>query len=263
MGSLLEGRTALVTGGGQGVGQGIARALAQAGAAVVIAQRRGEEAEREAAWLRDHYGVRALGVAVDVTSADEVRQMVDLAADQFGRLDILVNNAGGSFAKRLENHSDEEMAGAFELNYWSVFRAMRAAFPIMKAQGYGRVINLGSLNGVNAHMFTTAYNASKEAVRALTRTAAVEWGPHGITCNIICPSASSPQAQDYFAANPAMAETILQQVPVGRFGNATQDVGPVAVFLASEGGGYTTGNTLFVDGGGHINGVAWRPEVED
>ncbi|WP_416465117.1 SDR family NAD(P)-dependent oxidoreductase [Sphingomonas sp. VDB2] len=263
MGQLLEGRTALVTGGGQGVGQGIVRALAQAGAAIVIAQRRGEEAEREATWLRDQYGVRALGVAVDVTSADEVRQMVEDAAEQLGRLDILVNNAGGSFPRRLEKHSDEEMAAAFDLNYWAVFRAMRAAFPIMKAQGYGRVINLGSLNGVNAHMFTAAYNASKEAVRALTRTAAVEWGPHGITCNIICPSASSPQAQDYFAANPAMAQAILQQVPVGRFGDAAQDVGPVAVFLASEGGGYTTGNTLFVDGGGHINGVAWRPEVED
>lgn len=263
MAKLLEGRTALITGGGQGVGQGITRALAGAGADIVIAQRRVEEAEREAAWLRDHHGVRALAMAVDVTKADEVDHMVESAAEQLGRLDILVNNAGGSFPKRLEKHTDEDMAGAFDLNYWAVFRAMRAAFPIMKAQGYGRVINLGSLNGVNAHMFTVAYNASKEAVRALTRTAAVEWGPHGITCNIICPSASSPQAQDYFAANPEMAKTILQQVPVGRFGDAAQDVGPVAVFLAGEGGGYTTGNTFFVDGGGHINGVAWRPEVED
>ncbi|HKT76290.1 MAG TPA: SDR family NAD(P)-dependent oxidoreductase [Sphingobium sp.] len=263
MAKLLEGRTALVTGGGQGVGQGIARTLAQAGAAIVIAQRRAEEAEREAAWLRDHHGVRALAMAVDVTKADEVNRMVESAADRLGRLDILVNNAGGSFPKRLEQHSDEEMAAAFDLNYWSTFRAMRAAFPIMKAQGYGRVINLGSLNGVNAHMFTAAYNASKEAVRALTRTAAVEWGPHGITCNIICPSASSPQAQEYFAANPDMAKAILAQVPVGRFGDAAEDVGPVALFLASEGGGYTTGNSFFVDGGGHINGVAWRPEVED
>ena len=100
-------------------------------------------------------------------------------------------------------------------------------------------------------------------MRALTRTAAVEWGPHGITCNTICPSAASPQAQDYFAANPEMMQAILQQVPVGRFGDATRDIGPVAVFLASEGSAYTTGNTFFVDGGGHINGVAWRPEVED
>ncbi|WP_255326532.1 SDR family NAD(P)-dependent oxidoreductase [Sphingobium sp. EM0848] len=264
MEKILAGRTALVTGGGQGVGQGIARALAGAGADIVVAQRRGEEAEREAEWLRANHDVKAFAQPVDVTDAAAVDRMVATAVEQLGgRLDILVNNAGGSFPKRFENHTDADMAGAFDLNYWSAFRAMRAAFPVMKAQGYGRIINLGSLNGVNAHMFTVAYNASKEAVRALTRTAAVEWGPHGITCNIICPSATSPQAKDYFAANPEMAQAILQQVPVGRFGDATRDVGPVAVFLASEGGGYTTGNSFFVDGGGHINGVAWRPEVED
>jgi NAD(P)-dependent dehydrogenase (short-subunit alcohol dehydrogenase family) len=133
----------------------------------------------------------------------------------------------------------------------------------MKSQGYGRIINLGSLNGVNAHMFTVAYNASKEAVRALTRTAAVEWGGHGITANVICPSALSPAARDYFDSNPEMAQAILGQVPVGRFGESAADIGPVAVFLASEASAYMTGNTLYVDGGGHINGVAWRPEVED
>ena len=263
MGKALEGRTALITGGGQGVGQGIARALAEAGADIVIAQRRGAEAERKAAWLRDTHGVRAFAQTVDVAQADQVNTMIETAVAQLGRLDILVNNAGGSFPKRLENHTDEDMASSFDLNYWAVFRAMRAAFPIMKSQGYGRIINLGSLNGVNAHMFTAAYNASKEAVRALTRTAAVEWGGYGITCNVICPSATSPQAQDYFAANPEMTQKILAQVPAGRFGDATQDIGPIAVFLASEGAAYTTGNTFFVDGGGHINGVPWRPEVED
>jgi NAD(P)-dependent dehydrogenase (short-subunit alcohol dehydrogenase family) len=263
MSKLLEGRVALVTGGGQGVGQGIVRALAEAGADIVIAQRNAEQGEQECAFLRATHGVEALFVGTDVTKADEVAAMIQATVDRFGRLDILVNNAGASFPKRFENHSDEEMAGSFDLNFWAVFRAMRAAFPIMKAQKYGRVINLGSLNGVNAHMFTVAYNASKEAVRALTRTAAVEWGSYGITCNVICPSATSPQAKDYFAANPEMTQQILDQVPAHRFGDAEQDIGPVALFLASEGSGYFTGNTLFVDGGGHVNGVAWRPHVED
>ncbi|TCM14685.1 NAD(P)-dependent dehydrogenase (short-subunit alcohol dehydrogenase family) [Novosphingobium sp. PhB165] len=257
----LAGRAALITGGGQGVGQGVARAMAEAGADVVIAQRRLDEAEHEAEWLRESHGVRAFALQIDVTRAEQIERMVAETLERLGRLDVLVNNAGASFPKRLENQSDADMAASFDLNYWAVFRAMRAAFPVMKAQGYGRVINLGSLNGVNAHMFTAGYNASKEAVRALTRTAAVEWGPHGITCNVICPSATSPQARDYFEANPAKADEILSQVPAGRFGHAVQDIGPVAVFLASEGGGYMTGNTLFVDGGGHINGVAWRPEV--
>jgi NAD(P)-dependent dehydrogenase (short-subunit alcohol dehydrogenase family) len=235
----------------------------RAGAKIAIAQRRGAEAEREARAIEEDFGVAAIGFAADVTVRAQVDQMITRVHEKFGRLDILVNNAGGSHAKRLENLTDEEMEYGFALNYNSVFWAMRAVFPIMKAQGFGRIINLGSLNGVNAHMFTAPYNASKEAVRALTRTAAVEWGAHGITANIICPSATSPLAEEYFAANPEMLKNILQQVPAGRIGKAEPDVGPVAVFLASEGSGYTNGNTLFVDGGGHINGVAWRPAVDD
>lgn len=262
-GQVLQGRSAIVTGGGAGVGQGISRALAAAGADVLIAQRTLATAEAEAAHLRETFGVRAVARKVDVTVREEVEAMVAAAHEAFGRIDILVNNAGGSFPKRLENHTDEDMQGSFLLNYWSAFWAMRAAYPTMKAQGYGRIINLGSLNGVNAHMFTAAYNASKEAVRALTRTAAVEWGGHGITANVICPSALSPAAREYFDANPEMAQAILGQVPVGRFGEAAADIGPMAVFLASEASSYMTGNTLFLDGGGHINGVAWRPQVED
>ena len=132
--------------------------------------------------------------------------MVAAAVDRFGGIDILVNNAGGSFPKRLENHSDEDIAAGLDLNFWSSFWAMRAAFPYMKARKGGRIINLGSLNGVNAHMFTAQYNISKEAVRALSRTAAVEWGPHGITCNVICPAVGSPAADIYYANNPEMFE---------------------------------------------------------
>lgn len=263
MGKTLDGRTAIVTGGGTGVGQGIARALAEAGADILIAQRSIDAAEAEAAHLRGTFGVRAIAREVDVTVREKVEAMVAAGLSEFGRLDILVNNAGASFPKRLENHTDEDITGSFLLNYWSAFWGMRAAFPVMKAQGYGRIINLGSLNGVNAHMFTMAYNASKEALRAMTRTAAVEWGMHGITANVICPSALSASARGYFDENPEMAEAILGQVPVGRFGEATADIGPAAVFLASEAGGYMTGNTLYLDGGGHINGVAWRPKVED
>jgi len=260
---ILEGRAALVTGGGQGVGQGVARALAEAGAKICIAQRKVAEGEAEAKYLYDTHGVEAFYHATNVTQRDQVEKMIAAVHDRFGRLDILVNNAGASFPRRLENHSDEELHGSFELNYWAVFWAMKAAFPIMKAQNFGRVINMGSLNGVNAHMFTMAYNASKEAMRAMTRTAAVEWGPYGITCNTICPAASSPQARDYFAANPEMTEAILQQIPAGRFGDAEKDIGPVAVFLASEGAGFVNGDTVFASGGSQVNGVVWRPQVEE
>jgi len=260
MGKRLAGRVALVTGGGQGVGQGVVRALAEAGASIVVAQRKVEQGESEAAHARDTHGVDALFVATDVTQRDQVEAMLARTVDRFGRLDILVNNAGGSFPKRIENHSDEEMAGAFSLNYWSAFWTMRGAFPIMKAQEYGRIINMGSLNGVNAHMFTVAYNASKEALRALSRTAAVEWGPHGITVNVICPSATSPASIDYFEANPEMKTRILEQVPLGRFGNAEKDIGPMALFLASDEAAYITGAQVVIDGG-HLAGP-WRPPLD-
>jgi len=228
---------------------------------VVIAQRGQEQGEREALHLRSQYGRDAIFTAADVTRPEQIEAMIATTMARFGRLDILVNNAGASFPKRLEDHTDEDMAAAFELNYWAVFRAMRAAFPIMRDQGYGRIINLGSLNGVNAHMFTAAYNASKEAVRALSRTAAVEWARHGVTVNVICPSAASPQAEAYFDDNPQMLNDLLKQIPAGRLGRAGTDIGPVAVFLASEASGFVNGNTLFVDGGAHINGLAWRPAV--
>lgn len=260
----LEGRYAVVTGGAQGVGQGVVRAFAKAGATgIVIAQRNAEVGEQEAAQLREMHGIDAHFIATDVTCRKQVEAMIEQAIARFGQLDILVNNAGGSFPKRLENHTDDEMAASFDLNYWSAFWAMRAAFPTMKAQNYGRILNMGSLNGVNAHMFTAAYNASKEALRALSRTAAVEWGPFGITVNVICPSATSPAGMKYFEANPEMKRRLLEQVPVGRFGNPENDIGPAAVFLASESSSFTNGNTVFVNGGTHINGLSWRPDVED
>lgn len=261
--NLLQGRTAIITGASQGVGQGVARALAAQGANILIAQRGVDSGEAESQYLRDTYGADALFLQTDVTKEDQVNRMIETCLQRFGSLDILVNNAGASRSIRLENHSNEDMRSSFELNYFSVFWAMRAAFPIMRNQGYGRIINMGSLNGVNAHMFTAAYNASKEAMRALSRTAAVEWGPHGITVNVICPAVASPLARSFFESNPELLDAINLQIPVGRMGDAERDIGPAAVFLASEASSYFTGNTMFLSGGSHVNGITWRPDVED
>ena len=263
LGARLLDRVAIVTGGGQGVGLGIARRFAREGATILLAQRNADQGEQTVAQLRSEFGVKAEYLKTDVTKRDQVDAMVAAAVAKFGAIDILVNNAGGSFPKRLENHTDEDMAQGMDLNFWSTFWAMRAAFPHMKAKKWGRVINLGSLNGVNAHMFTAQYNISKEAVRALSRTAAVEWGPHGITCNVICPAVGSPAGDIYYANNPEMFEALRLQIPRGRLGDAEADVGGVAAFLASDDAGHVNGTTQFVDGGSHVNGVTWRPDVED
>jgi NAD(P)-dependent dehydrogenase (short-subunit alcohol dehydrogenase family) len=147
--------------------------------------------------------------------------------------------------------------------FYGPFWAMQAAFPLMKAQGWGRIINLCSLNGVNAHVGTAEYNCSKEALRALTRTAAREWAPHGIVANVICPGAKTAASRAVFAEHPELERVADASNPMGRLGDPDADIAPVAVFLASDDARYLTGNTLFVDGGGHINGVSWVPDLPD
>ena len=140
---------------------------------------------------------------------------------------------------------------------------MQAVFPHMKAARWGRMITMCSLNGINAHQYTAMYNGSKEAARALTRTAAVEWGPHGITCNVLCPFAATPPWQGFERLDPDGARRILEGNPMRRIGDSEADIGPVAVFLASDESRYVTGNTIHADGGGHINGVPWKLELPE
>ena len=155
----------------------------------------------------------------------------------------------------------EQVAHGMAVGYYGPFWAMRAASPAMKQRGWGRVVNMCSLNGVNAHMGSLEYNAAKEALRTLTRTSAREWAPTGVTVNAICPAAKSQAFLRAMADYPGMEELADAANPMGRMGDPYEDIAPVAVFLAGEGSRYVTGNTLFVDGGSHINGVAWAPDL--
>ncbi|MBY8857280.1 SDR family oxidoreductase [Nocardia sp. CA2R105] len=259
----LEGRAAIVTGAGMGVGRGIAGALAREGADVLVAEIDETAGADTARWLRETWGVRARFVPTDVTRQSQVEAMVDTAVAEYGRLDILVNNAwrGQGYA-RLEKTSPENMSAGFEMAVLAAFWAMQRAYPALVAHGTGRVVNLASLNGVNAHMYSVSYNAAKEALRALTRTAAREWAPKQVCCNVICPGAQSAAYQRVAEANPQMAATMAAANPMGRIGDPLEDIGPVVAFLAGDDARYVTGNTLFVDGGAHINGVQWAPEVD-
>jgi NAD(P)-dependent dehydrogenase (short-subunit alcohol dehydrogenase family) len=252
----LAGRVALVTGAGAGIGAGIARRFADEGASVVVAEYDAQAGAGVAA------EIGGLFVATDVTVREQVENAVAATISAYGSIDILVNNAwGGGTIGRVENKTDEELGHGVAMGYYGPFWAMRAAFGPMKERGWGRVINMCSLNGVNAHIGSVEYNAAKEALRALTRTAAREWAPTGITVNAICPAAKSKAFLAVVAEHPEIGSMADAANPMGRMGDPYDDIAPVAVFLAGEGSRYLTGNTLFVDGGSHINGVAWAPDL--
>lgn len=258
-----RGRAAIVTGGGNGIGAAVVRLLAREGASVLIAERDETAGRRQADLLRDE-GLDVVHLTTDVSDRSQVDAMVAAALDRWGRIDILVNNAwgGGSFG-RVENKTDEEMSRGFAVGFQGPFWAMRSAFPAMKAAGYGRIVNMCSLNGVNAHMGTLEYNAAKEALRALTRTAAREWADTGVVVNAVCPGAKTAAAQRLEAAMPDLMRAAEASNPMGRLGDPDRDIAPVVSFLVSDDARYLTGNTLFVDGGGHINGVAWSMPLPD
>ncbi|MGH9019356.1 MAG: SDR family NAD(P)-dependent oxidoreductase [Acidimicrobiales bacterium] len=260
----LEGRVAVITGAGDGIGAGMARRLAAEGSRLLVTDIDGEAASRVASDLRADADAEVHHLATDVRRKDQVRSMVDAAIERFGAVDILVNNAwGGGGLGRLENKTDEQLAHGMSVAYFGPFWAMQAVFPAMKAQGRGNIINLCSLNGVNAHIGTTEYNCAKEALRTLTRTAAREWAPYGIVANVICPGAKSAALRSLAATHPEIAAVADRTNPMGRLGDPEADIAPVAVFLASDDARYLTGNTLFVDGGSHINGVAWVPDLPE
>jgi NAD(P)-dependent dehydrogenase (short-subunit alcohol dehydrogenase family) len=259
----LDGRVALISGAGFGIGRGIARRFAREGAAVTIAEINLPAGERTAREV-DALGGRGLFVATDVAERAQCARAVAATVARFGRVDVLVNNAwGGGTVKRLEHKTDEEMLHGVRLGFLAHFWLMQAVFPHMQAQGGGSIINLCSLNGVNAHMYTAEYNVAKEASRALARTAAREWARRGIRVNVICPAAATEAYEAFRAMAPEHAAALLAQNPMGRMGDPEEDIGAVALFLASDDARYLTGNTLFVDGGSHINGVQCDPGLAD
>jgi NAD(P)-dependent dehydrogenase (short-subunit alcohol dehydrogenase family) len=257
MSGSLDGKVALVTGAGAGIGAGVARRFADEGARVVVAEFDAAAGEAIAG------EIDGLFVATDVANRDQVENAVAAAVSEYGSIDVLVNNAwGGGSIGRVENKTDEQLAGGVAVGYYGPFWAMRAAFPHMKERGWGRIVNMCSLNGVNAHMGSLEYNAAKEALRALTRTAAREWAPTGVTVNAVCPAAKSQAFMRAIGDYPELEAMADAANPMGRMGDPYDEIAPVVVFLASEASRYLTGNTLFVDGGGHINGVPWAPDLD-
>ena len=240
----LEGKVALVTGAGQGSGQGIAEAFAGAGAAVAVVGRTLSKLEVVAKGIEAEGG-RAIAQQCDVGSADDIRDTVAAVVDQLGTIDVLVNVAhhndrGGS----LLEIDEEDVELLWQTGPLATFRFMRACHPYLK--GGGSIINFGS-----GAQFTPEgygiYAGMKDAIQAITRAAAVEWGPDGIRANIIAPFITSPSMEAALPTPERQAQS-LRRIPVGRIGTP-YDIGRVALFLAGPDASYVTGQLMVVDGG--------------
>jgi NAD(P)-dependent dehydrogenase (short-subunit alcohol dehydrogenase family) len=260
----IKDRVAVITGAADGIGRGIAQRLAEDGVKLVLTDIDAPTGEATAAEIRDQTGADIEFRQVDVCDRGQVEGMIATAVERFGTVDILINNAwGGTRQGRIEGKTDEEIQRGLDMTVFAAKWAMQAAFPVMKAKGWGRIVSMCSLNGVNAHMYSADYNVGKEALRAFTRTAAREWAGYGITANIVCPAAVSAAYKRLYKTQSAMLDALAAQNPMGRMGDPYEDIAPVIAFLVSDEARYMTGNTLYVDGGGHINGVAWAPKLAD
>lgn len=260
----LDGRVAIITGSNRGIGRGIARRFAREGARLVINGRDADRCQAAADALGEEHGAEVLVVPGDVTDEAVTDALIAGAVERFGAVDVLVNNAwGGTVVGRLEQTPVDRFGAALDLAFRPALRLMQGAFPHMQAAGWGRIVNVTSLNGVNAHAYTADYNAAKEALRSLTRTAAREWFRHGIVVNALCPFARVERHDDAWGEDAdAVAAEVGRGLPSGRMGDPEADIGGVAAFLCSEDARFLTGNTLFADGGGHISGIPWNPDPD-
>src|SRR5579859_1913279 len=210
--SALKDRVAIITGGGQGLGLGIAIALASEGANLVLTGRTETKLRKAETMLKEH-GVQVLVVPGDTRKRADADKTVALAIEHFGRIDVLVNNAQSSTpGVPLEAVTDENWCETLESGLYGTLYFMQAVLPHMKQQGSGRIVNFASRTGIEGTQGFAPYAAAKEGIRALSRVAAREWGPFGITVNVVCPAALTPAAAAYLEANPVERARYLAEI---------------------------------------------------
>lgn len=258
----LQGKTAIITGGGRAVlqdgscgsiGYGIATAYAKEGANLVITGRNVKKLEEAKEELERLYGIKVLTVQADVNAkADNeavVKDVVKQTMDAFGRIDVLINNAQASASGvTLEDHTTEQFDLAIYSGLYAAFYYMKACYPYLK-ETKGTVINFASGAGLFGNFGQCAYAAAKEGIRGLTRVAANEWGKDGINVNVICPLAWTVQLENFKNAYPDAFDANVKMPPMGHYGDVEKEIGRVCVQLASPDFKYMSGETLTLEGG--------------
>ena len=245
--SRLNEQVALVTGGGRGLGRAIALALADAGAHVAVASRTREQLEEVAELIRAK-NRRALAVEADVSDSASVAHMIDTTRKEFGRIDILVNSAGVGWAERLDQMSDETWKWIIDTNLTGTFYCCREALRVMIEQKSGSIINLASVAGIKGPPGLGAYAASKGGVIALTKVLALENTRHNIRVNAIAPGYFRTDMNAAALDDPEAGPKIVKRIPMRRVGKP-EEIGPLAVYLASDDASFVTGEVFGISGG--------------
>jgi 3-hydroxybutyrate dehydrogenase len=253
----LQNKVVHVTGAASGIGLDLAQAFAQEGAKVAISDLN-EEAAKEAALSMKNQGLEVIGIRCNVASEQEIITSINHTIDTFGRIDILVNNAGLQHVSSIEDFPTERFELLLKVMLTAPFIATKHVFPFMKKQGYGRVLNMASINGLVGFAGKAAYNSAKHGVIGLTKVAALEGAEYGITVNAICPGyVDTPLVRNQLidlaksrnvALEKVLEEVIYPLVPQKRLLN-TKEVSDYAVFLASEKAKGVTGQAIVIDGG--------------
>lgn len=243
----LQDKVAIITGGAGGIGRGMAKAMVKEGAIVAIVDLN-EEMGLEAVAELQEFSPQSFFIKADLMDHANLYKIVDEVVEKCGKLNILVNNAHVSKQVPLAETTKANLDLSFGTSFYPTFYLMNAALPHLK-ETKGNIINFASGAGLAGHKTQGAYAAAKEAIRGLSRVAANEWGEFGVNVNIISPLAYTPGVEAWSKAQPEYYEEVRAKIPVGRFGDAENDIGRAAVFLASEDSSYITGQTIMVDGG--------------
>ncbi len=246
----LDGKVALVTGGGRGLGRAMAQALAEAGADVVVVSRTVQEIEETADSIRK-MGRKALAIPTDILQIQQVEKAVQITLKEFGKIDILVNNSGVAVVKPLLDLTLEEWNQVIQTNLTGVFIVSKTVGRHMAERRQGKVINMASVAGVRGVTTLSAYAASKAGVINLTRCMAAEWVKYNIRVNAIAPGYFYTSMSAPGLDNEKIREAILSKIPLRRVGQP-EELGPLVVYLASEASDFMTGETIFIDGGQSI-----------
>ena len=243
----LENKVALISGGARGMGAVEAKLFAGEGARVVIGDVLEDEGRRTEAEINESGG-ECVFVRLDVTSEESWQSAVSEAVDRFGKLDILVNNAGIYRTHNVTETTGEEWDQVMDINAKGVFLGTKAAIPAMRDSGGGSIVNISSVAGLVGNLMSSAYTASKGAVRLFTKSTAIQYARDGIRCNSVHPGTIVTDMTAGLLADEAYREDRINRTPIGRLGMA-EDVAYGVLFLASDEASFMTGSELVIDGG--------------